>query len=113
MPCPSQLFTSRWSDQPRSSILSPSMQHTTFATIHDPEMRHKRCPPERPHGYEYRGCVWSTMPKENGQIRKGGGMADPVILYTASGCPYSAAAREDLEWRGVDFVEYDVEKDRK
>ena len=40
-------------------------------------------------------------------------MADPVILYTASGCPYSAAAREDLEWRGVDFVEYDVEKDRK
>lgn len=34
-----------------------------------------------------------------------------VELYTASGCPYSAAAREDLEWRGVEFVEYDVEKD--
>jgi len=33
-------------------------------------------------------------------------------LYTASGCPYSAAAREDLEWRGVDFVEYDVDRDR-
>ncbi|HZC83017.1 MAG TPA: glutaredoxin [Rubrobacter sp.] len=32
-------------------------------------------------------------------------------LYTASGCPYSAAAREDLEWRGVDFVEHDVEQD--
>ena len=39
-------------------------------------------------------------------------MADPVQLYTTSGCPYSAAAREDLEWRGVDFVEYDVERDR-
>jgi glutaredoxin 3 len=39
-------------------------------------------------------------------------MADTVHLYTTAGCPYSAAAREDLEWRGVDFVEYDVEKDR-
>src|SRR5215216_5796157 len=29
------------------------------------------------------------------------------------GLPYSASAREDLEWRGVDFVEYDVEKDRE
>lgn len=34
-----------------------------------------------------------------------------VELYTTVGCPYSAAAREDLEWRGVEFVEYDVEKD--
>jgi glutaredoxin len=39
-------------------------------------------------------------------------MAKPVELYTTPGCPYSAAAREDLEWRGVDFVEYDVEQDR-
>jgi glutaredoxin 3 len=38
-------------------------------------------------------------------------MGKPIELYTAAGCPYSAAAREDLEWRGVDFVEYDVEKD--
>ena len=38
-------------------------------------------------------------------------MAGPVELYTATGCPYSEAAREDLEWRGVDFVEYDVEQD--
>lgn len=38
-------------------------------------------------------------------------MTDTVHLYTTAGCPYSAAAREDLEWRGVDFVEYDVEKD--
>jgi glutaredoxin 3 len=40
-------------------------------------------------------------------------VADPVILYTTSGCPLSAAARKELEWRGVDFVEYDVEKDRE
>jgi glutaredoxin 3 len=38
-------------------------------------------------------------------------MAKPVELYATTSCPYSAAAREDLEWRGVDFVEYDVEKD--
>jgi glutaredoxin len=35
----------------------------------------------------------------------------PTELCTTAGCPYSEAAREDLEWRGVDFVEYDVEKD--
>ena len=36
-----------------------------------------------------------------------------VELYTTAGCPYSEAAREDLEWRGVDFVEYDVERDHE
>jgi glutaredoxin 3 len=35
-----------------------------------------------------------------------------IELYTAFGCPYSEAAREDLEWRGVEFVEFDVERDR-
>jgi glutaredoxin 3 len=40
-------------------------------------------------------------------------MTSSVELYTAAGCEHSAAAREDLEWRGVDFVEYDVEKDRE
>ena len=39
------------------------------------------------------------------------GMSKPVELYTTRGCPHSAAAREDLEWRGVEFVEYDVEQD--
>lgn len=34
-----------------------------------------------------------------------------VELYTAPGCQYSEAAREDLEWRRIDFVEYDVEND--
>ena len=38
-------------------------------------------------------------------------VSKPVELYTTSGCPYSAAAREDLEWRGIAFVEYDVERD--
>ena len=37
----------------------------------------------------------------------------PVELYTTVGCPYSEAAREDLEWRRVDFVEYDVERDHE
>ena len=37
----------------------------------------------------------------------------PIELYTTVGCPYSEAAREDLEWRGVDFVEYDVEKNQE
>ena len=32
-------------------------------------------------------------------------------LYTAVGCEFSEAAREDLEWRGVEFIEYDVEED--
>lgn len=36
-----------------------------------------------------------------------------VQLYTTAGCPYSDAAREDLEWRGIDFVEYDVEMDQE
>jgi glutaredoxin 3 len=35
----------------------------------------------------------------------------PIELYTGPGCQYSVAAREDFEWRGVDFVEYDVERD--
>jgi glutaredoxin 3 len=39
-------------------------------------------------------------------------MVGRVHLYTMASCPYSAAAREDLEWRGVDFLEYDVERDQ-
>jgi glutaredoxin 3 len=38
-------------------------------------------------------------------------MSTVIELYTAPGCQYSDAAREDLEWRGADFVEYDVEAD--
>lgn len=35
-----------------------------------------------------------------------------VVLYGAAGCPFTAELREDLEWRGVEFVEHDVEADR-
>ena len=38
-------------------------------------------------------------------------MRGSVELYTVVGCEFSEAAREALEWRGVEFVEYDVEKD--
>lgn len=38
-------------------------------------------------------------------------MGKPIQLYTTTGCSYSEAAREDLEWRSVEFVEYDVEQD--
>jgi glutaredoxin len=35
----------------------------------------------------------------------------PIELYVTAACPHCAAAREELEWRGVDFVEHDVEQD--
>lgn len=34
-----------------------------------------------------------------------------VELYTIESCPYSAEAREHLEWQGVAYVEFDVERD--
>src|SRR5664279_4894155 len=33
-------------------------------------------------------------------------------LYGTPACPFTAELREDLEWRGVAFTEYDVESDR-
>jgi hypothetical protein len=38
-------------------------------------------------------------------------MGKTIALYATSGCPNCAAARKDLEWRGIEFVEYDVEQD--
>lgn len=32
-------------------------------------------------------------------------------LYGTTTCPYTAELREDLEFRGRDFVEYDVDND--
>jgi len=32
-------------------------------------------------------------------------------LYGTSTCQYTAQMREDLEWRRVKFIEYDVESD--
>ena len=33
-------------------------------------------------------------------------------LFGTASCPYTREMREWLEWRGCDFVEYDVEADR-
>jgi glutaredoxin 3 len=32
-------------------------------------------------------------------------------LYGTASCPYTAQLRDDLLWRNVEFVEYDVERD--
>jgi glutaredoxin 3 len=32
----------------------------------------------------------------------------PAIIYTKPGCPYCAAAKQDLEARSVDYDEIDV-----
>jgi glutaredoxin len=32
-------------------------------------------------------------------------------LFGTSTCPYTQEMREFLEWRGLEFVEYDVERD--
>jgi glutaredoxin 3 len=34
-------------------------------------------------------------------------------LYGTASCQFTAELREDLEWRGVAFAEYDVENDRE
>jgi glutaredoxin 3 len=34
-----------------------------------------------------------------------------VELYGTASCPYTAELRDDLQWRGVDFIEYDVDAD--
>ncbi len=34
-----------------------------------------------------------------------------VELFGTTGCPYTQEMREWLEWRGTEFVEYDVEAD--
>ncbi len=34
-------------------------------------------------------------------------------LFGSKRCPFTAELREDLEWRGMEFVEYDVESDTK
>jgi len=36
---------------------------------------------------------------------------ESVTIYTKPGCPYCAAAKEDLRRRAVDYVEYDVVSD--
>ncbi len=36
-----------------------------------------------------------------------------VVLYTTSWCPYCRKARDYLRSRGIDFTEYDIEKDKE
>jgi mycoredoxin len=38
--------------------------------------------------------------------------ADMNELYGTPSCPFTAELRDDLEWRGIAFAEYDVETDR-
>ena len=33
-------------------------------------------------------------------------------LFGSAGCPHTGEMREWLEWRGAEFIEYDVEADR-
>jgi mycoredoxin len=35
----------------------------------------------------------------------------PLELYGTRSCPYTAELREELEWQGQTFVEYDVDAD--
>lgn len=32
-------------------------------------------------------------------------------LFGTPGCAFTAELREDLQWRGLEFIEYDVESD--
>ena len=34
-----------------------------------------------------------------------------VELFGTASCPYTQEMRESLEWRGVEFIEYDVDSD--
>ncbi len=36
-----------------------------------------------------------------------------AVLYTTSWCPYCRKARDYLRSRGIDFTEYDIEKDKE
>lgn len=35
----------------------------------------------------------------------------PLELYGTPSCPYTGELRDDLEWKGAPFVEYDVDVD--
>ena len=35
-----------------------------------------------------------------------------VTLYTKPGCPYCAAAKDDLQQRGIQYTEHNVQADR-
>jgi glutaredoxin 3 len=35
----------------------------------------------------------------------------PLELYGTRSCPYTAELRDELQWKGAAFVEFDVEQD--
>lgn len=45
------------------------------------------------------------------ETKRTGRMSQIIEIYTTAGCPHCAAAREDLEWRRLEYAEYDVEQD--
>ncbi len=51
----------------------------------------------------------SDKPKPSVERRK----SAEVILYTTSWCPYCSKARDYFRSRGIDFIEYDIEKDKE
>jgi glutaredoxin len=38
-------------------------------------------------------------------------MSNDVTIYTKPGCPYCAAAKDDLQQRGIHYTEYNVKAD--
>lgn len=42
---------------------------------------------------------------------RGWSAAVPLELYGTRSCQFTAELREELDWRGTPFVEYDVESD--
>ena len=38
-------------------------------------------------------------------------MSEDVVIYTKPGCPYCAAAKEDMTSKGIAFTELDVTSD--
>jgi glutaredoxin len=50
----------------------------------------------------------NEKPKPSVERRK----SAEVVLYTTSWCPYCQKAREYFRSRGIDFIEYDIEKDK-
>jgi glutaredoxin len=39
-------------------------------------------------------------------------MKGTVELFGAASCPFTSEMREDLQWKRIDFTEFDVEADR-
>lgn len=38
-------------------------------------------------------------------------MSDAIVIYTKPGCPYCAAAKDDFNSKGIEYVEHDITAD--